>query len=161
MRQQRTSRNRVKAVLSVSSQLLTMPLSHQVRPGAQRLVGRLVGSPPTGERRKSKIHKTKAVSISISRERIHFICHPSLSARSTEASVFLRNPAIRPIRFSITFRSLSLRKFDLLSRNFLPRDNAEQMSNAIQPTPFLVIRLNHIPRRLRCIRGLEHGVSCP
>lgn len=54
---------------------------------------------------------------------------------------------------------LAGRQLYFLMRNFLVRNHAQQMSNAVEPRLLLVVRTNDIPRRMFAVCGLQHLVS--
>src|SRR3954462_10030248 len=47
---------------------------------------------------------------------------------------------------------------DLLARQLLVRDQAQEVADAVQPRPLLVITPKDIPRRVLAVRGLKHHV---
>src|SRR5215475_6700478 len=50
-------------------------------------------------------------------------------------------------------------KFHLVSSHFLVLDKAQQMRDAVEPRPLLVVGSHDVPRRIVCVGSGEHHVA--
>ncbi len=62
-------------------------------------------------------------------------------------------------RLDVPVRLLPLRKLGRTVRNLFVGDAAENMCDAVETRPFLVVRRYDVPRRSRSIRRLQHGIA--
>src|SRR5664279_431122 len=65
------------------------------------------------------------------------------------------------LRLFVAVRLLPRRQLRSLIRNLLVRNAAQNVGNAVQPCPFLIVRMYDVPRCLRNVRGRQHGVPRP
>src|SRR5205809_5285632 len=81
------------------------------------------------------------------------------SAWQASPLIAFRYPPIIPVGFLVSFAFLPRRQLGRVIRHSFPRDNTQQVGNAVKAGPFFVVGENHMPGSLRGVRGLEHGIA--
>src|SRR5438552_2313120 len=75
-------------------------------------------------------------------------------------SIFLRDPAIVPVRSFISLWVLPFREIDLLHEYPFPWHYIEQVREAVEACPLFIISLHNIPRGLLSVSSRKHCVPC-
>src|SRR5882672_66047 len=85
-----------------------------------------------------------------------FVRRPYILRRD---SVLFRDKIIAIFRLLVPLCLLSGRKLDLGQIDFLIRNQTQEMRNAVQSSPSLVVGVNDVPRRFLGVRCSKHGIA--